>query len=49
MKPAVAEAERGGQSPKRAKLEVADIFRDYGEAYRAEHKLSGKQHVVSWS
>jgi hypothetical protein len=46
VKPAVAEAERRCQRPKRAKLEVADIFRNCGESYRAEHKLSGKQHEV---
>jgi len=46
VKPPVAEAERTGQSPKRAKLEVADIFRDYGESYRTNQKLSGKQHAV---
>jgi len=46
VKPPVAEAEMADQSPKRAKLEVADIFRDYGESYRRTQKLSGKQHAV---
>jgi len=28
------------------RLEVADIFRKYGDHYRTSHKLSGKQHAV---
>ncbi len=31
---------------KPSQLEVADIFRKYGDKYRASHKLSGKQHAV---
>lgn len=30
-------------------FEVADIFRQYGKAYRTRHKLTRKQHQVMWS
>ena len=30
-------------------LEVADIFQQYGQAYRTEHKLTPKQRKVMWS
>jgi hypothetical protein len=46
VRPPVAEAQRVGQSPKAAKLEVADIFREYGECYRANQRLSVKQQAV---
>lgn len=31
---------------KRSRLELADIFREYGDEYRTRHKLSPKQHSV---
>ena len=46
MRPAVAKVANASQSSKQSKLEVADIFRRYGGAYRAAHKLSSKQQSV---
>ena len=33
----------------RPAFEVADIFRQYGKAYRTGHKLTRKQHQVMWA
>ncbi len=46
MRPVVVKVAKPSQSTKQSKLEVADIFRRYGGAYRAAHKLSSKQQSV---
>ena len=41
--------ERASPSERLPTLEVADIFRDHGEAYRATHALSRPQALAVWS
>jgi len=40
------EKHSSSRGKKRPQLELADIFRKYGDEYRARHKLSPKQHSV---